>query len=583
MLGFFPSMNDDELLFSILARYHCYSGNTNIKGTIKEIYAKNSICAVVDFPCNLDILVENIPLNNIDSDVLIDRHTLLPYYKPFLPDKCYLDLKKVMKGSNSINKIHMSLGIPASRISYPEKLRYCEKCYKQEVTKYGQAYWHRVHQLPGVIICNKHNCFLRNSFVEMHVRKNKHEYIPLDKSVTNRNSIELPSDVNRDLLLYISKETSLILNGIEKLPNLTELKEIIRYQLKEKGFVTFTNRVRFKELINEINRFCGISTLKLLQVDLDDNLPETWIHKFVRGKAKKEHPLRYMVLFYFLGKISLGNLGKTIGCMEDYIFKPPFPCLNKAAHHYREFIMNNVEIKRESKTGLPIGTFTCVCGFSYSRRGPDTSEDDKFRIGRIKSFGQLWFIKLHELLQESISMREIARILGVDATTVIKYSKIEPKKLNIISLEKSSNFEMNRILLKKEIPDSTRSITSKTKVDWEKRDKDLAFIIYKTSIELIKSDYHGRVTKSLLRRLVGHRCLLEKKINKLVLSKIVLIMFSESYIEHQDRRIKRVIKDLQNKNIKIKKWRIIRNACLGSTVSRVINKKIDGYLDSFND
>ena len=38
-------------------------------------------------------------------------------------------------------------------------LRYCPLCFKEDKQKYGEAYWHKAHQIRGVDVCNKHGCF----------------------------------------------------------------------------------------------------------------------------------------------------------------------------------------------------------------------------------------------------------------------------------------------------------------------------------------------------------------------------------------------------------------------------------------
>lgn len=41
--------------------------------------------------------------------------------------------------------------------------------------KYGETYWHRIHQVPGVNVCPKHKTLLEDSIVEINTY-NKQEY-----------------------------------------------------------------------------------------------------------------------------------------------------------------------------------------------------------------------------------------------------------------------------------------------------------------------------------------------------------------------------------------------------------------------
>ena len=61
--------------------------------------------------------------------------------------------------------------------------------------------------------------------------------------------------------------------------------------------------------------------------------------------------------------------------------------------------------------------------FCFTRSGPDESEDARYRFGRIKAFGTVWEEQLKELVNQKLSLRETARLLGVDANTVKKYAR----------------------------------------------------------------------------------------------------------------------------------------------------------------
>lgn len=47
-------------------------------------------------------------------------------------------------------------------------LRYCPACFQQELQEYGEAYWHRAHQIKASQACAKHNCLLLDSTIAIH-------------------------------------------------------------------------------------------------------------------------------------------------------------------------------------------------------------------------------------------------------------------------------------------------------------------------------------------------------------------------------------------------------------------------------
>ena len=56
-------------------------------------------------------------------------------------------------------------------------LYYCPACAEEELARYGESYWHRMHQLPGVNVCLTQRLVLCDS--GMTVRQIKYMFIPL--------------------------------------------------------------------------------------------------------------------------------------------------------------------------------------------------------------------------------------------------------------------------------------------------------------------------------------------------------------------------------------------------------------------
>src|SRR5690606_36729367 len=38
--------------------------------------------------------------------------------------------------------------------------RFCPSCDEENIQRYGELYWHRIHQLPGVYVCLRHTTIL---------------------------------------------------------------------------------------------------------------------------------------------------------------------------------------------------------------------------------------------------------------------------------------------------------------------------------------------------------------------------------------------------------------------------------------
>ena len=82
---FFPTLYEDELLYSAIARYHIRSGNINYKHTTIDLFGRKTVSASIYLPSNISTLINNLPVNYIynEEDIII-KHTLYPFYTAFL-------------------------------------------------------------------------------------------------------------------------------------------------------------------------------------------------------------------------------------------------------------------------------------------------------------------------------------------------------------------------------------------------------------------------------------------------------------------------------------------------------------------
>ena len=62
VIHFFTDPYKDELIYSAIARYHFYSGNTDYKDTLEECLGKRSAIPTLEIGDNLEYLVLNVKL-----------------------------------------------------------------------------------------------------------------------------------------------------------------------------------------------------------------------------------------------------------------------------------------------------------------------------------------------------------------------------------------------------------------------------------------------------------------------------------------------------------------------------------------
>lgn len=639
MVSFFPALYKDELLYSAIARYHIRCGNISPKATLGELYGSKTISAVVELPSNIENLIGNMPINNkYTANEFIYNHTMFLFYTAFLPPERKEVVYKLMEGKNG-GDIYNRVGLMATSISSNKYFKFCPECAKEDKFKYGELYWHRMHQIPGIVICSKHKIPLLDSKVLIHA-ENKHEYICateencLFNKVNNQTILE-----EKEMLLKFNKVMNLE-EYFKKLSILVENVELLlnrqynsrpslwfwrnyNNKLIELGFANANGEVKQKKLINNFTDYYGEDLLYILQSVVNPNNESNWLSQIVRKHRKTFHPIRHLLLMQFLG-ITIDELFN-----ENIENKPfgetPWPCLNGGAEHYLKPVVDDLKITYDSKSKKTIGTFTCSCGFVYSRSGPDVDKNDRYRIGRIKNFGSVWENKLRSLVQEKLSLRQIARKLKVDPMTVDKYAeklglelywrknnekitcnlkfknidnagakaiRDEYRRLWLQLIENNSDKSKtelrkinNRVYTwlyrndKKWFDKHTIKMAKRCKivnrVDWEKRDKDILTEVISTVETLLNNEGKPeRVTISRVGKKIGRLSLLEKHLDKLPLTKTYLQNHIENVENFQKRRIKWAINGLEKEGEEVKEWKVLRKAGI-----RNINGETKPYLD----
>lgn len=568
--GGLPLPYPDELLYSVITRYHLRINNSSPKWTLREVYGTSNVIPTLDLPSHLDNLSQRSQATRVSSDQWIDDHTLYSYYAPFLPSERRKRLRRMMR-SNDGSGIHMMVGITASSIDRNGELRFCHSCYDEDIMKFGEPYWHRTHQAAGVMVCPIHNLLLhkithpvsdRHGLTVLPIAKHLFQSEPILMNLPDRILIRL-QEIAQDAQLLVDSGSAL---------DLYDSRETLLHKLSERGMLTPAKRIRQRELEEQFTVYYGKELLELLGCMTYGN-DYRWLAIATRKARRAVHPLRQLLLIRFL----CGYLERFLE-QEDISFSPfgegPWPCLNKAADHYQTLLIKHVRISRCTDTGRPVGTFTCSCGFSYSRRGPDKKLEDRHRIGRIKAFGPVWMNRLAVYMEAGLSYRAAAKKLGVDTNTVIKYARHEPEN-EIIRHE---------IILPSPQTFKTKAPRSKMKaqhirVDWEKRDLELSWTVEEACKKIL--DNHRmkptRITIASIGKRIGKLAMLERHRDKLPVTMTILVSYIESVDQFQIRRIKWAAKQMHGELFPIKRWKLIRKAGIRPGYSNTVSEALDYY------
>lgn len=153
MLPFFTNPYPDELIYSAIARYHFYSGNIDFRDTLEEVFKSHSVIPSVEIGSHFSVIEEQLG-SNYSVDGLLAKHTIYPYYAPFLSKQRQKELQQNVQGDGK--GLYTRLGMVAGGICKKDGLYYCPECAINDIEHYGEPYIHREHQLQGIIYCAHH-------------------------------------------------------------------------------------------------------------------------------------------------------------------------------------------------------------------------------------------------------------------------------------------------------------------------------------------------------------------------------------------------------------------------------------------
>ncbi|MBD2211882.1 TniQ family protein [Nostoc linckia FACHB-104] len=239
MLSFFPTLYPDELLYSALARYHIRSGNKSFRQTDIELFGFHSQqLSKVTLTNNLNYLVNNLPFYSRKRvDHLLCNHTLYPFYASFLTQQ-----EIFLLGDSIKKKFHGSV-FEIAKLSLKstgnEKkfLKFCPVCLEEEIQQYGEPYWHRSHQIPGIYVCLNHNSFLHDSTVMIET-KGIHYHAASSENCLRSDSQFSDSYQTLTQLLILAKDIEWLISSNFCFQGLSWLRNQYQSYLIKREFLT---------------------------------------------------------------------------------------------------------------------------------------------------------------------------------------------------------------------------------------------------------------------------------------------------------------------------------------------------------
>ncbi|MEI4827976.1 TnsD family Tn7-like transposition protein [Bacillus sp. FJAT-53711] len=596
-------MYENELMYSVFARYHVRTGHTAYRQTVFELIDKKGIRIHAGIPANLIYLHEKVSgLFEVGKlEEWIENYTLYNYISNFAKNTVRDNLLEVMRGNLKMNSINVQ------KLYSNEKFRYCPKCIVEDYEKYGETYWRRDQQLIGVFICLKHQELLRHSDVLWNPffkgDSYKLEQANLENCPLERESVYKVNNNTLEWLIKIAEECTKVAKSSIPI-DFEEIPTIYRYLLRRKGYIS-GNAVSSELLYRDFKEFYGEDTLHFLKADFDETKRSNWLYIITKKIQQTFHPLKHVLLILFLDE-NIDTFYKYSNTPINPFGNPPYVCLNPFSSHYLQPVIQETRLRVYK--GQELGYFECSCGFKFTRKVGDT----QVRVFQIKDVGP-WrndFERLHKIVKVVLNIKEYTQYYNLyrrymdytsgqklkGARKDLDYYKARwlaaMKKYpnhSISSLRNESYSKEFSLLfrhcpewLKENCPNvNNRGIRP---INWGERDKKILNEVKIAVQNVLNQKKPQRITINRLNREILESGKIDRRyLQYLPKTRCYLDSILESVEQFQIRKINHVLKELIKRGTKITYYNVRRAANINQDyISEGAHEKIIEIVNSYN-
>ena len=284
MLGQFPTPYPDELIYSVFARYYVRSGYSQYIFVAEDLFQKRNVRPCFEyFPALKSEIVTELTKEKTLQEIII-THTMYPYHCRFLPpERKALALDSLIAMDNNY---HEAVLLP-KRKDIPT-MRYCPVCVQNDRERYGETYWHRIHQIIELPICPIHHCKIISTSFELSGRVSP-DFVPAEIVIPYNCLVENYLD---EKLCAIADYVNSIFDLPIKMENNIDIARVIK---------TKTENTKYRSPRGAVYRITALYSdfVDYYSGEIID-LPKQWqIHKILTGQRFDFWDI--VILGYFLG------------------------------------------------------------------------------------------------------------------------------------------------------------------------------------------------------------------------------------------------------------------------------------------
>jgi TniQ len=290
---YFPRPYPDESCWSLHVRAARHLG-LSLDSAARIFTANRRRKFELILPLDLTSLAE---IMDIETERLLLDHTFFPYVTAFMSSagtEAFKDALIIQTATGVAD--YRAATIRAFRFTSPR--RYCTQCASEDQQLFGESYWHRMHAIPGVLVCARHKKWLSESDVPTGFRDGpRYRALPYELSAEKRCEKK-----HFPILFRIADKSISLLNPT--LRRYDDLPWIYQSQTTMMKYNSLLDQRQREKLLLDITCYIGETVFSMIRVTRPGASafkPCQWpINMITNTKGAHFTPLQHVLLQLFL-------------------------------------------------------------------------------------------------------------------------------------------------------------------------------------------------------------------------------------------------------------------------------------------
>lgn len=168
--------------------------------------------------------------------------------------------------------------------------------------KHGEAYWHRIHQVPGVDVCPNHHTKIEDSIVSLK-HKDPRKYIVAENAIQPTVSWRVDDhDQDQRELLNIATDSTWLLESLGFYIDFQKLTRRYEDAIEQRGLKFANGKINRRSLLGAMTEHLSDALLSELGCTIT-NSNNNWPTRLLgaNGNPIPRQPLYHILMAHFLG------------------------------------------------------------------------------------------------------------------------------------------------------------------------------------------------------------------------------------------------------------------------------------------